>query len=191
MAKPHQDSQAEVAGDDAGAQPGKGRPTPTRREREAANQRPLVSNDRRASSKEARAKYNEARERARVGMANGEEKYLQPRDKGPQRRYVRDYVDARFSIGELMIPVMLVVIVLTLIPDPLVAVMSFAVLWGFFILAVIDCIVAGLRVKRRLEERFGKDKVERGIRWYTAMRCLQMRPMRLPKPQVKRREYPA
>lgn len=190
MAKSAHESQPAVAEDEQGTTSGKGRPTPTRKEREAANLRPLVSNDRKAANREARAKYNEARERARVGMANGEERYLQQRDKGPQRRYVRDYVDARFSVGELMIPVMLVVIVLTVVPDPRIAVIAMLVLWGFFLLAVIDCVIAGLIVTKRLKAKFGEDKVEK-VRWYTAMRCLQMRPMRLPKPQVKRGQYPA
>jgi hypothetical protein len=190
MAKPAHDPQPETVVD-ADPAHGKGRPTPTRKEREAANQRPLVSNDRKAANREAKVKYNAARERARIGMANGDEKYLPARDKGAQRRYVRDYVDARFSIGELMIPVMLIVIVMTLIPEPMIAVVSVIVLWGFFILAVLDCILAGLFVSRRLAAKFGgKDKVQRGTRWYTAMRALQMRPMRLPKPQVKRRQYP-
>ena len=59
----------------------------------------------------------EARERARIGMANGEEKYLVARDRGPQRRYIRDFVDARFSVGEIMIPIMFVVIILTFVQD--------------------------------------------------------------------------
>jgi hypothetical protein len=169
---------------------GKGRPTPKRKEREAANLRPLVGGDRKLANKEARARYNEARDRARIGMAAGDEKYLPTRDKGPQRRYVRDYVDARFSVGELMIPVMLIIIVLTLIDNYEVQVLSILGLWGFFILAVVDSVLAGILVGRRLAAKFGADKVQGGYRWYTAMRCLQLRPMRLPKPQVKRGQYP-
>lgn len=170
---------------------GKGRPTPKRKEREAANLRPLVGSDRKVANKDAKAKYNEARDRARIGMANGEEKFLPARDKGPQRRYARDYVDARFSFGELMIPVMLVIIVLTLIDDPQVQLISILALWGFFIIAVLDCIVAGILVGRRLKAKFGEENVQKGYRWYVAMRCLQLRPMRLPKSQVKRGQYPA
>ena len=62
---------------------GKGRATPTRKEREAARKRPLVPNDRKQAAKEHREKMNAARERARIGMANGEEKYLPQRDRGP------------------------------------------------------------------------------------------------------------
>jgi hypothetical protein len=36
-----------------------------------------------------------------------------------------------------------------------------------------------------MQEKYG-DKVEKGLRWYAAMRSIQMRGMRLPKPQVKR-----
>jgi len=150
-----------------------------------------VGNDRKEANKAAKAKYNEARDRARVGMANGEEKFLPARDKGPQKRYVRDFVDARFSVGELMIPVMLVIIVLTLVDNYEVQIISIIALWGFFILAVMDCVLAGFQVGRRLAAKFGKDNVQRGYRWYAAMRCLQMRRMRLPKPQVKRGQYPA
>jgi len=170
---------------------GKGRPTPKRKEREAANLRPLVGNDRKEANKAAKAKYNEARDRARVGMANGEEKFLPARDKGPQKRFVRDFVDARFSVGELMIPVMLVIIILTLVDNYEVQIISIIALWGFFILAVMDCVLAGFQVGRRLAAKFGKENVQSGYRWYAAMRCLQMRRMRLPKPQVKRGQYPA
>lgn len=170
---------------------GKGRATPTRKEREAANLRPLVSNDRKAASKVSRAKMSEAREKARIGMAAGEEKYLPVRDKGPQRRWIRDYVDARFSVGEVLIPVMFIVIVLTFINDERVQLIGIAGLWLFFLVAVIDGIILGFIVNRRLTAKFGADKLQRGNRWYAAMRAMQLRVMRLPKPQVKRGQHPA
>jgi hypothetical protein len=170
---------------------GKGHPTPTRKEREAANQRPLVSGDRRAGNKAARARMAESRDRARVGMANGEEKYLQTRDKGPQRRFIRDYVDARFSVGEVMIPILFIIIILSFINNPLFQVVSVFALWGFFLIAVGDCLLIGFTVNRKLAAKFGSDRLQRGNRWYAAMRAMQMRLMRLPKPQVKRGQYPS
>jgi len=166
---------------------GKGRPTPTRREREAANRRPLVATGKEAQ-KEQRARMAEARDRARVGLAAGEEKYLPARDKGPQRRYVRDFVDARYSIGEIMIPVMFVVIILTFFRDPTAQAVTLLALWGFFALAIVDSVVVGRQVTKRVAARFGEP--EKGLKWYAAMRALQMKPMRLPKPQVKRGQYP-
>ena len=45
-------------------------------------------------------------------MRNGEEKYLLARDKGPVRRFIRDFVDSRFSFIELIIPLLVVTMVL-------------------------------------------------------------------------------
>ena len=169
---------------------GKGRPTPTRKEREAARKRPLVPNDRKQASKEHREKMNAARDRARVGMANGEEKYLPQRDRGAQKKWVRDYVDARISIGEFLIPVMFVVILLTFIPSIEAQTISILGLWAFFLVAVLDSTLLGFIVRRKLGAKFGADKVEK-VRWYAAMRSLQLRLLRLPKPQVKRGQFPA
>lgn len=168
--------------------PGKGHATPTRREREAQNLRPLVSNDRKAANKVARAKMAESREKARIGMANGDERFLPMRDRGPQRRYVRDYIDARFSAGEALIPLMFLVILSSFVPG--VDVYSFLVLWLFFAIAVIDCVVLGYILRKKIEARTGEGSMQKGTRWYAAMRALQLRPMRLPKPQVKRFKYP-
>jgi hypothetical protein len=170
---------------------GKGHATPTRKEKEAANLRPLVSGDRKGSSKESRAKMAESRDRARVGMANGEEKFLPAKDKGPQRRYVRDYIDARFSVGELMIPFLGIVIVLTFINEPIFVTIGTLALWAFLAIMVLDCVVLGFTLNRKLAAKFGADKVNRGFRWYAATRAVQLRPMRLPKPQVKRGQFPA
>ena len=186
---PANDSAVPDDGADA-VEAGKGRPTPTRKEREAANRRPLVSSDRKAANKESRAKMAESRERARLGMANGEEKYLVARDKGPQRRYIRDYIDARFSIGEVMIPIMFIVIILTFINDAVFQFIAIVALWVFFLLAIIDCVIVGYILNRKVGVKFGAEHVQKGNRWYAAMRALQLRPMRLPKPQVKRGKYP-
>jgi hypothetical protein len=169
---------------------GKGHATPTRREKEAARKRPLVSNDRAAARRDARTQMQIQREKARVGMANGDEKFLPARDRGPQKRYVRDYVDARFSVGELLIPLMFAVIILTFFPQPEVQVIGIVSLWAFFGIAVVDVVVLGFLVTRKLTAKFGADRVEK-VRWYAAMRALQLRMMRLPKPQVKRGQFPS
>lgn len=170
---------------------GKGRPTPTRKQKEEARKRPLVSSDRAAARKASRDQMAEAREKARIGMSQGVEKYLSVRDRGPQKRYVRDYIDARFSIGELMIPFMVVLIITSFFSEglPIITMIGFIALWAFFILAIIDVLVVGFLLRRKLAAKFGEDRVEK-VRWYAAMRALQLRPMRLPKPQVKRGQYP-
>lgn len=173
---------------------GKGHATPTRKEREAANKRPLVPTDRKLAAKEARAANAAARERARVGLAAGDERYLPARDKGPQKKFARDYVDARFSIGELLIPIMLVIILISFIQVPgndpyIVANIANGIMWIFVAVLLIDVMIMSARMKSRMEKKFGS--VERGVRWYAMMRTLQMRFMRMPKPQVGRRQFPS
>jgi hypothetical protein len=169
---------------------GKGRATPTRRERETARKRPLVSDNRGQARKEARARMAASREKARIGMAAGDERYLPIRDKGPQKKFIRDFVDARFSIGEILIPLMLLVILLTFVPSIEVQFFSYIALYAYILLAVIDSAILGFQLKKRLASKFGASKVERGVKLYAAMRALQLRRLRLPKPQVKRGQFP-
>ena len=168
--------------------PTKGRPTPTRKEREAARKRPLVGSNTPEARKAFKTTQQQQRERARVGMQNGEEKYLPVRDRGPQKRYVRDYVDARWSIGEAAIPLLVVLLVASVFGTTVQTYVTFG-LYAYLLLVVIDVIILGTRLKRRLAEKFGADKVEK-IRWYATMRSIQFRLLRLPKPQVKRGEFP-
>ena len=87
---------------------GKGRPTPSRKEAEAAAKaRAKPPRTRREMAAAQKASRTDSSSRVRQGMRNGEEKYLLPRDKGPLRRFIRDFVDSRFSFVELIIPLLL------------------------------------------------------------------------------------
>ncbi|GEP48395.1 DUF3043 domain-containing protein [Microbacterium saccharophilum] len=181
---------ASDAESDATSGPGKNRPTPTRAEREAARKRPLVADTKEAKAR-AKAELAAKREKARIGMANGDEKYLPLRDRGPQRRFARDFVDSGWHLGELLMPLMVVVILLSLVPNAAVTYYAFVALWVFILFAVGDMIITSIRVKKLAKAKFGADRVEKGLGWYSAMRSVQMRFMRLPKPQVKRGQHPA
>ncbi|MEY4741485.1 MAG: hypothetical protein RL672_235 [Actinomycetota bacterium] len=168
------------------ANAGKGKATPSRKSQEAAHRKPLVG-DRSADGRKAqRAAMQEDRRKAREGMMAGDDRYLTARDKGPQRRFARDLVDSRFTVGELVMPALFVVILVSAIPNKVIETITLLFMWALFIAIAIDGILIGRRVQRRLEQKFGADRVERGLRWYAAMRSIQMRAMRLPKPQVKR-----
>lgn len=168
---------------------GKGHATPSRKEREAANKRPLVPSDRKEAARKERARLNEERNKARIGLAAGDERYLPMRDRGPQKKFARDFVDARYNVGELMVPFMFLVIIMTFIPSLPVQESSFLVLWAFFFIALIDVMILGVQLRKRITAKFGT--LDKGVRWYAGMRSLQMRPLRLPKPQVGRRQYPS
>ena len=182
---------ADAGGDSAQEQAaqGKSAPTPTRREQEAARKRPLVPTDRKQASRDSRGQVNAARDRARAGMAAGEEKYLPVRDKGPQKRYVRDYVDARTSVGEILLPLLVIVVATYFLPS--IAGIALIVVWIVIVVVIVDCVILGFQVRKRLAAKFGAGKVERGVRWYATMRAIQIRPLRLPKTQTKRGQYPS
>ncbi|WIB64790.1 MULTISPECIES: DUF3043 domain-containing protein [unclassified Curtobacterium] len=167
---------------------GKGRPTPSRREREAANRRPIVGATP-ADRKAARARLTDDRERARVGLANGEERYLPAKDRGEQRRYVRDYVDARWSVGEVMLPLMAVFLIVSLAVTAIEGI-AFVLIWLFVALFLLDAVVTFLALRRRITAKWGSGSLQRGTFLYVVTRQFQMRFLRLPKPQVKRGQYP-
>jgi hypothetical protein len=169
----------------------KNRPTPKRRDQEAANKRPLVVTDRKAARDVDRTKRREAQLRQRQAMVTGDDAHLPARDKGPVKRYIRDYVDARWNLGEFMLPVMVVVLALSFIRIPaLFAVISISV-YVLILVAAVDSFLMWRRLKKRLIEGFGADKVGRGLAMYAVMRGFQIRRSRMPRPMVKRGQYPS
>jgi hypothetical protein len=165
---------------------GKGRPTPSRKEREAANRRPLVGDRTKEGRKAANAAAAAKRNEARLGLSAGEERYLGPRDRGPQKRFARDFVDSRFTVGEMMIPVLFFAVILTTINNNALQIAVLVLMWGMFLGIFLNGWLLGRKVQKQLSEKYGEGKVERGLTMYVIMRSIQMRPMRLPKPQVKR-----
>lgn len=167
---------------------GKKGPTPSRREREAANRRPLVPEDRKEAKREMQAKMRAQQAEAREGMARGDDRYLRESDRGPQKRFLRDYIDARFSLGELLLPLMFLVIFVTFVPNQQAGVWAMGFIWVFLAVAIIEAIVVANIVKKRIAEVVGPTKVEKGIMLGTITRIMQLRMLRMPKSRVKRGE---
>lgn len=117
-------------------------------------------------------------------MAAGDERYLGPRDRGPQRRFARDWVDSRFSLGEYLMVVALLALVVLFFPVQTVAVYGVYAIWVLMALAVVDAFITTGRMKRAIQEKFGT--VEPGVRLYGFGRAFTMRRLRLPRPQVSR-----
>ncbi len=166
---------------------GKGRPTPKRSVAEAANKRPLVPSDRTAAARDARAKKKELRAKAYEGMQRGEERYLPVRDKGPQRRYVRDWVDARWNLGEFFLPVAFAFILANFVVvqfGPVAALVVLLALYAIVLIVVVDAVVLWFQLKRRLIAKFGT--IEKGTVMYAVMRAFQMRRSRIPRPNHKK-----
>jgi hypothetical protein len=164
---------------------GKGRPTPSRKEAEAAAKaRAKAPRSRKEAAAAQRSQRAESSRKVREAMKTGDERYFLPRDKGPERRFVRDYVDARFSFLELMIPAMLVTLVMGYSGIPALQRVSNLMLFGMFLLIIIDILTIRWRLRRELVRRFPSE-THKGTTWYAVSRSMQMKFMRLPKPQVK------
>ncbi|HEY8455280.1 MAG TPA: DUF3043 domain-containing protein [Actinopolymorphaceae bacterium] len=164
---------------------GKGRPTPKRREAEQARKaRVKAPRDRREAIRLQRQRARAERAKIHQAMLTGDERYLPARDKGPVRRFCRDFVDSRRTTGEFLLPYFLVIFVLMSIPvPPIPAVATY--LWLLALVVVpVDLILLGRRLKRELRRRF-PDESHRGAVAYAVMRATQIRRLRLPKPQVK------
>jgi len=184
------DELAPTASTDQSARPGaKNRPTPKRREQEALNKRPLIVTDRKAATKQDKTARREAMAKQRAGMMTGDEKYLPARDKGPRRRFIRDTVDARWNIGEFMLPIMLIVLLLSFVRTNWALLLVFVLVYGLILVAIGDALLMWRRTRRKMDDKFGG--AEKGDAWYAIMRAFQMRRTRMPKPQVARGEHPA
>jgi hypothetical protein len=169
---------------------GKGRPTPTRKEAEAAaRERARAGMDKKAAQKLLREKRTEANRKMREGMRTGEEKYLPVRDQGPVRRFVRDWVDSRVSVAEFLLPLLIVIMVLQYTGSA--GLQSFSSgLWAATImLLVVDTVWIRFRLRREVRTRF-PDESLKGVTFYALVRMLQLRFMRLPKPNVKLGQKP-
>jgi hypothetical protein len=172
---------------------GKGRPTPTRKEAEAARKQALKKpRNRKEAAAYRREKVRIERGKMQEAMKTGDDRYLPAADKGPVRRFARDYVDARWSVMEFALPVLLVISLLGVVFSQ-----AFTWLPGLvnilFLLMIVaiaaDWFLITSGIKRSVARKF-PDESAKGIGFYAVRRTMQMRRWRLPKPMVARGEKP-
>ncbi|WP_040925583.1 DUF3043 domain-containing protein [Saccharomonospora marina] len=180
-----------------GFTPGKGRPTPKRREADGKRRGPVAPPPRTTreairrsrelrkknpvSKDERRAAARERRER----MMAGDERYLLPRDRGPVKAYVRDLVDSRRNVLGLFMPLAILVFITLLIPIP--QIQQYATLLTTVMLLgmVVEGFLNGRRISRQVRAKFPKENVKgASIGWYAFVRASQIRKLRMPKPRV-------
>lgn len=164
----------------------KGRPTPKRSE--AQSQRRSVastSTSRKDAAKRQREERRAQLDRQRQALAGGDERYLPVRDKGPVRKYARDFIDSRFNVAEFFLPMAVVILVLSMVRVGSLQTIALLLWLVVIVLIVLDSFVTAFRLRKQLAERFPQQN-RRGAVAYALMRSLQMRRLRLPKPQLKR-----
>ncbi|OOC56980.1 hypothetical protein NOSIN_04710 [Nocardiopsis sinuspersici] len=181
-----------------GYTPKKGVPTPKRRESEVAPRKPLKAPETR---KEAYRAYRERLERQRGSGARGssapkgvpkdEARHYRQQDMGEARAFARDFVDSRRSASEFFLPFSVLIVALLFVNNPVFQVGVAYVAWPLMMVTIIaEGVLVGRTVKKRATEYFPGDPTVKGIGMYAAMRQLQFRRLRLPKPRLKVREDP-
>jgi len=164
---------------------GKGRPTPTRREAEAAAKaRAKTPRTRKEIAAAQRSVRSQSSQTVRQAMKSGDEKNYPARDRGPERRFIRDFVDARFSLIELVIPLLIVTMILGYSGNDGLRSIGNTVLLVTVLLVVVDMVMLRVRIRRELTRRFPESSLK-GQTYYAITRAMQMKFMRLPKSQVK------
>ncbi|HJY24188.1 MAG TPA: DUF3043 domain-containing protein [Actinomycetes bacterium] len=164
---------------------GKGRPTPKRRDAEHQRRQAVrAPKDRKEAYRRTRERARQERMASRQALLTGEEKNLPARDRGPVRRLARNYVDSRRSAAEFFLPVALVVLLATFVRNEVVY--SIGILLWLVLLAVVivDSFILARGLRKTVEQRF-PDEQTKGTTAYALLRSMQLRRLRLPKPQVK------
>ena len=180
----------QVAADaaDPGRPSGKGRPTPRRREAQKRRTGPVAPppKTRREAVRRMRAQGTDRKSEAREGLRAGDERYLSPRDRGPERRMVRNIVDSRRNAGVLFLLSAVVYFAGLLIPSVQIKAAITALWLTVLILLVVDSAVIGLRIRKLMRERY-PDSTQRlsSLIFYGATRATMIRRWRMPKPVVE------
>ena len=146
-----------------------------------------------ADAKQRRAKDRERRENEYKAMRSGDERNMPLEHRGPEKRFIRDYIDARTSVGEFLLPMSILFVVLSLVVGNQAALGGILIL-GFYVIVLMAAVETWLmlrRLKKAVIAKFGANKLPRGFTFYCIARSLNMRRFRTPKPKVRRGEFPA
>lgn len=164
---------------------GKGRPTPTRKEAEAAAKaraKASAKGDRRSGLSGDRAARAQSMARMREALRTGDERYLPARDKGPMKRFVRDFVDTKITFAEWALPIVIVTLASGFVASRGAARVISDFTTVFIVVVAINLVVLSFQMRRQLAQRFPGQRTK-GLTWYLFARALQLRWIRQPRPQ--------
>ncbi len=154
----------------------KGHATPKRKVAEARNRTTVIAQ---SGGKRGRQSREQLAAR-RQAFRRGDESALPARDRGPVRRWVRDFVDSRRSIISWFIPAALLILVLS--PFGMLG----AVVQVVFVVAVIiETTLMTRRIRAEVGQRFPGESTK-GLGYYAFTRAMMFRRMRMPAPRVAR-----
>ena len=173
------------------ATPGKGRATPSRKEAEAARKLRLgaLPADPKARKQAEREAQRAGYDRSRQALRAGDERNYPARDQGPVKAFVRDYVDRRLRLLELLMPLVILCWATLLMHNTKIYIYSSFVMEFVVVLGIVLGVYLSQRVKRAVAADFGPAEA-RGTGFYAFSRAVMPRPLRQPKPRVTMRGEP-
>jgi hypothetical protein len=157
----------------------KDRPTPTRKEAEAARRQRMTT---KLSKKEARAA---ASRQSRIERM----KAISAREATPEKVLMRDYIDARFNLGEFLLPGVVVILLISLVGSywPRLTLITTLAMYMFIVGVFFDGYLMWRGFKKVLASRLPKAS-PKGLLMYGMARSTQIRRFRRPLPRIKRGE---
>ncbi|ANP27785.1 hypothetical protein DAD186_12350 [Dermabacter vaginalis] len=192
---PSEHSPSPTRAEHSATTPKKGRPTRSRKEAVAARRTPLVPKDRKEAKRRSKQKDRAAANREHQALLAGDEAHYPVQHRGADRRLVRDIVDSRHNVAEYFLPFALIAMLFPFamqLIDPVkfqvVSIVFLVVLWAGILVVVIDTFLLRRKIRKVLTERFGV--VPAGMVSYGLLRSTNIRPWRMPKPQIKHGEAP-
>jgi hypothetical protein len=157
----------------------KDRPTPSRREAEAARRQRVNKTLTNRESRQVAARQARAERLRRLG----------DRERAPEKALMRDYVDARLNLGEFLLPAVVVILAITVLGSylPEIAVITTLAMYLFIFAVIADEFLMWRGFKRVLAERL-PNAPTKGLLMYGMTRSTQLRRFRMPPPRIKRGE---
>jgi hypothetical protein len=155
----------------------KDRPTPSRKEAEAARRARV---NRTLTPKEAKRLNAQQSREQRMRALNA-------REASPEKALMRDYVDTRFNLGEFLLPSLVVILALSFLTAvyPRISLITTVAMYLFIFAVLADSALMWRGFKRVLAERIPGAST-RGLMMYGVNRAIQIRRFRMPSPRVKR-----
>jgi len=167
---------------------GKGRATPSRKDAEAARRLRLgaLPADPKAARKAEREAQRTRYEQSRQALKTGDERAYPERDRGPAKAFVRDYVDGRLRLLEVLMPLVILCWATLLLHNTKIYEDASFVMEAVVLVGIGLGVALSTRVKRAVRAEFGEGEV-RGVGFYAFSRAVMPRPLRQPRARVTMR----
>ena len=162
----------------------KGRPTPKRSEAERRRRPVNAPGDRKEANRQYRDRQRTDRAKRQQAVSRGEQWALPARDRGSVKALTRDYVDSRRRISEYYMYGLVVLLALLFVRNAFVQSIVPLLVLAAVLVMLVEGFFIGRRARALAEERFPGESTQ-GVRLYAAMRALQIRQLRMPKPRIK------